>query len=60
MRLGSSAGTTRGMKEDDFRVIGSIIADLLEAEAAGKADEIVDAAAKKVASLAEVFPIYNR
>ena len=59
MRLGSSAGTTRGMKEDDFRVIGSIIADLLEAEAAGKADEIVDAAAKKVASLAEVFPIYN-
>lgn len=60
MRLGSSAGTTRGMKEDDFRVIGGIIADLLEAEAAGKADEIVDAAAKKVASLAEVFPIYNR
>jgi glycine hydroxymethyltransferase len=60
MRLGSSAGTTRGMKEDDFRVIGAIIADLLEAEAAGKADEIVDAAAKKVASLAEVFPIYNR
>ncbi|MEP9374728.1 serine hydroxymethyltransferase [Mesorhizobium sp. KR1-2] len=59
MRLGVSAATTRGMKEDEFRTLGNVIADLIEAEAAGNADAVVEASKVKVAQLAEAFPIYG-
>lgn len=59
MRLGVSAATTRGMKEDEFRTLGNVIADLIEAEAAGNADAVVEASKAKVAQLAEAFPIYG-
>lgn len=59
MRLGVSAATTRGMKEDEFRTLGNVIADLIEAEAAGNADAAVEASKAKVAQLAEAFPIYG-
>lgn len=58
MRLGVSAATTRGMKEEEFRTLGTIIADLIEAEAAGTADEVVDGAKAKVARLTAAFPVY--
>ncbi|MGJ7040286.1 glycine hydroxymethyltransferase [Shinella sp. BE166] len=58
MRLGVSAATTRGMKEDELRTLGTIIADLIEAEAAGKADDIVPGAKAKVADLTQAFPVY--
>ncbi len=58
MRLGVSAATTRGMKEDELRTLGTIIADLIEAEAAGKADDIVPGAKEKVADLTQAFPVY--
>lgn len=58
MRLGVSAATTRGMKEEEFRTLGTIIADLIEAEAGGTADDVVDAAKAKVARLTATFPVY--
>ncbi|MDX1151716.1 aminotransferase class I/II-fold pyridoxal phosphate-dependent enzyme [Sinorhizobium medicae] len=59
MRLGVSAATTRGKKEDEFRTLGTIIADLIEAEAAGNADLSVEAAKTKVAELTAAFPVYG-
>ncbi|EJT05808.1 serine hydroxymethyltransferase [Rhizobium sp. CCGE 510] len=59
MRLGSSAATTRGLKEDEFRVLGHVIADLIDAETEGKTDEIVGTARAKIAELTEKFPVYG-
>lgn len=59
MRLGTSAATTRGLKEDEFRALGNAIADLIDAEAAGKADDVVDGAKAIVADLTRRFPIYG-
>ena len=58
MRLGVAAATTRGMQQPEFHALGAIIADLIEAEAAGKADAAVDRAKAKVAELTRAFPIY--
>ena len=58
MRLGVSAATTRGMKEDELRTLGTIIADLIEAEATGNADAVVLAAKATVAGLTKDFPVY--
>lgn len=58
MRLGTSAATTRGLKEEEFKLLGNTIADLIEAEAAGKADDVVPAAKAKVAKLTAAFPVY--
>lgn len=58
MRLGVAAATTRGMKEAEFRALGSIIADLIEAGSAGNADAVVDRAKANVAELTRAFPIY--
>lgn len=58
MRLGTSAATTRGLKEEEFKVLGNAIADLIEAEAAGRADDVVPGAKAKVAELTAAFPVY--
>lgn len=58
MRLGTSAATTRGLKDEEFKILGNAIADLIEAEAAGKADDVVPAAKAKVAKLTAAFPVY--
>jgi glycine hydroxymethyltransferase len=58
MRLGTSAATTRGLKEDEFKALGNVIADLIEAEAAGKADDVVEGAKATVARLTAAFPVY--
>ncbi len=59
MRLGSSAATTRGLKEGEFRVLGTVIADLIDAEVAGKTDDIVEGAKAKIAELTNKFPVYG-
>ena len=48
------------MKEPEFRILGTVIADLLEAEGAGNSDAVVDGARAKVAELTKAFPIYAR
>ena len=58
MRLGTSAATTRGLKEAEFKALGNAIADLIEAEAAGKADDVVEGAKATVAKLTATFPVY--
>lgn len=60
IRLGVAAATTRGMKEPEFHILGSVIADLLEAEGAGHSDAVVEGARAKVAELTKAFPIYAR
>ncbi|WP_299847736.1 serine hydroxymethyltransferase [uncultured Paracoccus sp.] len=60
MRLGTSAATTRGLKEEEFRVLGNVVADLIEAEAAGNADGVVEGAKATVARLTATFPVYGR
>ncbi|ANL34204.1 serine hydroxymethyltransferase [Rhizobium phaseoli] len=59
MRLGSSAATTRGLNEGEFRVLGHVIADLIDAETEGRTDEIVGTARAKIAELTEKFPVYS-
>ncbi|AVA24842.1 serine hydroxymethyltransferase [Rhizobium sp. NXC24] len=59
MRLGSSAATTRGLKEEEFRVLGKVIADLIDAENQGRTDEAVEGAKAKIAELTSKFPVYG-
>ncbi|MBB3396053.1 serine hydroxymethyltransferase [Rhizobium sp. BK060] len=59
MRLGSSAATTRGLKEQEFRVLGTVIADLIDAETQDKTDEIFESAKAKIAELTSRFPVYG-
>lgn len=59
MRLGVAAATTRGMKEAEFRQLGNIIADLIEAESAGNAEAAIADAKAQVAKLTAAFPVYG-
>lgn len=60
LRLGSSAGTTRGFGADEFAVIGSLIADIFEAQAADEATraKVIEESRATVARLCGEFPIY--
>lgn len=60
IRLGVAAATTRGMKEGELRILGNLIADLIESEARGNLDTVAENAKAKVAELTKAFPIYNR
>ena len=53
MRFGSPAVTTRGMKENEMRKIGGIIADLIE-----NGEDAVPASKEKVIELCNNFPLY--
>jgi glycine hydroxymethyltransferase len=62
IRLGSPAGTTRGFAEAEFRQIGTLVADIVDAVAAGdgEADPAVSSRVKaEVAALTARFPIYG-
>jgi glycine hydroxymethyltransferase len=59
LRLGTGAATTRGLKEADCESLGNIIADLIDAEAAGTAETILGDARAKVARICADFPIYG-
>lgn len=59
MRLGSSAATTRGLKEEEFRVLGTVIADLIDAETQGRTNEVIEGAKVKIAELTSKFPVYG-
>lgn len=58
LRLGVSAATTRGMKETEFDALGNMIADLIEAKAAGDTDATVSRCRANVAELCALFPTY--
>ncbi len=59
IRVGTPAGTTRGFKEAEFERVGNWIGDVIDALAAGNADEVIADTAQKVMSLCQQFPIYK-
>lgn len=56
IRLGTPALTTRGMKEDDMRVIGKLIADVIREP---ESEEVQTLVRKEVAELTAKFPLYT-
>ena len=61
IRLGSSAGTTRGFREAEFEQIGTLILRVIDTLArAPEGDEAVEAAVRaEVKVLCDAFPIYG-
>lgn len=61
IRIGSSAGTTRGFGIEEFRTIGELIGDVLDGLTANPADNSAaeKRAKEKVKTLCERFPIYQ-
>ncbi len=53
MRFGSPAGTSRGMKEEDFVLVGNIIADIIE-----RGEEAITESKEKVLELCIKYPLY--
>ena len=61
IRLGTPAGTTRGFKEDEFKLVGELILDVLNGMQ-GSSDErklINENIKSKVSALCAKFPIYS-
>ncbi|OUS20419.1 serine hydroxymethyltransferase [Rhodobacterales bacterium 59_46_T64] len=61
VRLGTPAGTTRGFGEDEFRLIGDWIVEVVDGLAANGEEgntEIEEAVKAKVEALCEKFPMY--
>ena len=48
------------MKEEEFRSLANIIADLIKAEAASDTDAIVKQCKEQVADLCATFPTYRQ
>lgn len=62
IRLGTPAGTTRGFKEEEFKLIGNLISDVLDGLAANGEDNnqaVEQEVRAKVADLCAQFPIYK-
>ena len=61
IRLGSPAGTSRGFKSEEFKIIGNLIGDVLDGLAQNPEDNsAVEQEVKiKVKNLCEKFPIYR-
>ncbi len=62
VRLGTPAGTTRGFKEDEFKLIGNLISDVLDGLAANGEDnntEVEQGVRAKVGELCKQFPVYK-
>jgi len=55
IRLGTPALTTRGMKEDDMRLIGKMIADIIHEP---ESEEVKTRVRREVAELTAKFPMY--
>jgi glycine hydroxymethyltransferase len=53
IRLGTPAVTTRGMKEKEMKIIGRLIADLIE-----RGEEAVPTVKEQVLELCRSFPLY--
>jgi glycine hydroxymethyltransferase len=60
LRLGTSAGTTRGFEEAQFEMIGRWIADLLAASLNGRviSSPCIEETHRKVVALCRQFPLY--
>lgn len=54
VRIGTPAVTTRGMKEEDMKVIGGCIADIIK-----NGEEAIPCVTEKVLALCEAHPLYE-
>jgi glycine hydroxymethyltransferase len=62
VRLGTPAGTTRGFGEAEFKQVGEMIAEVLNAVSqagGGEAPLVEEAVRKRVVALTDKFPIYG-
>ena len=59
IRLGTPAGTTRGFKEEEFKLIGHAIADIVDALHTSNIDEVTAKTKAKILELTSAFPIYK-
>jgi glycine hydroxymethyltransferase len=61
IRLGTPAGTTRGFKEEEFKLIGNLIGDVLDSLTNNKEDNSTTEKniLQQVQILCKKFPIYN-
>ncbi len=61
IRLGTPAGTTRGFKEDEFKLVGELILDVLNGMQGSPEERmsINENVKSKVAALCAEFPIYS-
>ncbi|QQS34460.1 MAG: serine hydroxymethyltransferase [Acidobacteriota bacterium] len=57
IRIGTPALTTRGMKEDEMRSIGAMIADVIHAP---ESDEVRSKVRRDVAEITSRFPLYSQ
>jgi glycine hydroxymethyltransferase len=57
LRLGTGAVTTRGLKAQDMAHLGHLIADLIEAEAAGSPDAAIRNSAQDIKKLCAKYPV---
>ena len=58
LRFGVSAGTARGMGEEDFTLVGNMVADVLYGMASGDAESVVAGTHQAVTEMVEKYPIY--
>ena len=58
IRLGTPAATTRGFKEAEFKKVGNWIADVIDAMAQGRGDEVVPKVREQVEALCKQFLFY--
>ena len=57
IRVGTPAGTTRGFKDEEFKLIGQWIVEVLEAINTPNETQVIEAVKQKVVELCARFPI---
>ena len=59
IRLGSSAATTRGLREDDFKILGNLISDVIFGFKNNISDnKIENEVNSKIIDICRKYPIY--
>ncbi len=61
IRLGTPAGTSRGFRKEEFRIVGNLIGDVLDGLSLNPEDNsrVEEEVKSKVKALCEKFPIYS-
>ena len=58
VRLGTPAGTTRGLKEKEFRKVAKMISNVLQSIGTKQEQKVIKTTRAKVLNLCDKFPIY--
>ena len=60
IRLGAAACTTRGFGISEFETVGHLIAKIVKAESAGRADSVIESVRQDAKTLLDAYPIYQK